>query len=113
MSEPTLQDAGHSHAVAPRMPMGYTCAVHKHDSWVPIEKHHVWPLGMGGPDVDSNKIEVCCNGHYEIHEFMRQLIKSAGIVPWTIAQHFGPKVRDYGRIGWEKSGSPTTGTVSE
>lgn len=113
MSNITLQDAGHSHEVAPRMPMGKLCLVHKHEHWVPIEEHHVWPKGMGGPDAASNKISVCCNGHYEIHEFIRQLILHAGSVPWTLAQHFGPKVRDYARIGWEKAGSPTSGTVKE
>lgn len=93
--------------------MGYTCAVHKHDSWVPTENHHIWPEGMGGPDIPANKIKVCCNGHYEIHEFIRQLMIYGGKVPWTLGQHFGYKVREYARIGWEKAGSPTSGSSGD
>lgn len=111
MSEPTLADAGHPHVQPLRT--GRLCLVHKHDEWVPLNDHHIWPVGMGGPNIAANKITVCTNGHYMIHEFLRLLIKYAGEVPWTIAQHFGPKVRSYARIGWQKAGSPVTGTVKE
>jgi hypothetical protein len=100
----TLAIAGH--AVA-RMPMGTTCAVHKHRSYVPMERHHVWPLGMGGPNIAANLITVCCNGHYEIHEYLRQLILH-GQAPanW---RHFSPKVRAYALSGWEQAGKPSSG----
>jgi hypothetical protein len=111
MSLPTLAEAGHPHIEPHRT--GMTCAVHKHTEWVPLNDHHVFPQGMGGPNVKANKITVCTNGHYMIHEFIRYLIKHNGDVPWTIAQHFGPRVRDYARIGWEKAGSPTSGDVAE
>lgn len=89
------------------MPMGTTCAVHVHTSWVPIERHHIMPLAMGGPDKPANLVSVCCNGHYAIHEFMRQLILTGGQVPWEVARHFGPKVRYYAIVGWERAGRPT------
>lgn len=111
MSEPTLADAGHAHA--PMTKTSFQCAVHRHTEWVPENEHHIWPQGMGGPNTASNKITVCTNGHYMIHEFMRQLIIHKGEVPYDLARHFGPKVRDYARIGWEKAGKPTSGTVKE
>lgn len=43
------------------------------------EVHHVWPRGMGGPDVavlpdgSVQKIPVCANGHNNIHHAIRQL----------------------------------------
>lgn len=88
------------------MPMGLTCAVHKHDSWVPMEKHHILPQAMGGPSTKENLLTVCCNGHYAIHEFMRQLTLTGGQVPWEQARHYGAKVREYATRGWEQSGSP-------
>jgi hypothetical protein len=88
------------------MPMSYECAVHKHRSWVPIERHHVWPRGLGGPDVESNKISVCANGHYEIHAYLDHLIKGT----WgAVERHFGAKVKRYARSGWEQAGRPTHG----
>jgi hypothetical protein len=95
------------------MPMGTTCLVHRHREWVPIEKHHVWPVGMGGPNIESNKISVCANGHYSIHEFLRQLMLHNGSVPEETSRHFGPKVKKYAILGWTEAGKPTHGSPSE
>jgi len=95
------------------MPMGTGCVVHKHRAWEPTESHHVWPKGLGGPDVAANKIVVCCNAHYAIHEFIRQLMLHAGAVPWSLAQHFSPKVRAYAIQGWTEAGKPTSGPSGE
>lgn len=93
------------------MPMGTTCAVHTHRDWVPIERHHVWPIGMGGPDVAANIISVCANGHYAIHEVIRRLIANDGRIPeW---EHFGAKVRRYALQGWTDAGKPTHGGGEE
>lgn len=93
--------------------VGDECAVHKHDEWVPTMKHHVWPLGMGGPDETSNRIVVCANGHYMIHAFLDLLIKYGGKVPGELFRHFGPAVRGYAISGWNQAGRPTTGTGKE
>jgi len=103
----------HDHAGVARMPMGVTCHAHRHDSWVPIERHHVWPLGLGGPDVESNKVSVCANAHYSIHEYLDRLIKTGGHVPWDEGCHFGPKIRALATSGWEQAGKPTKGSGGE
>ena len=108
MSEETLADAGHP---VRRMPMGTGCAVHRHREWVPIERHHVWPLGMGGPDVESNKVSVCANAHYAIHEVIARLIRNNGGLPDE--RHFGPKVRALGVKGWTLAGRPIHGNGGE
>lgn len=51
------------------------CVVHAYH-WPPLletQLHHVWPLGMGGPDVKENKVWVCPTGHRNIHWNMRAL----------------------------------------
>jgi hypothetical protein len=53
-----------------RRPKDVKCEVHAYH-WPPIQVvdwHHIWPLGMGGPDVVGNKVFVCPNGHRNIHE---------------------------------------------
>jgi hypothetical protein len=109
--EQFLATGGHDHPLT--MVMQEDCAVHKHHEWVPVNKHHIWPQGFGGPSTPDNLITLCTNGHYAIHEFIRQLILHGGTVPWTTAQHFGPKVRDIARIGWERAGKPTKGGIPE
>lgn len=104
-----LSDAGHD---VYRMPMGTNCACHKHTEYEPIERHHVWPKGMGGPDVASNKISVCANAHYAIHEFIRQLMLHNGSVPAETSKHFSPKVKDYATQGWTEAGKPIHGNAN-
>lgn len=104
----SLAHAGHNVA---RMPMGTGCQVHKHRAWVPLERHHVWPLGMGGPNTDANKVTVCANGHYSIHEVIDRLIKNNGSVPDV--RHFSPKVRALALRGWTAAGKPTHGSGGE
>jgi hypothetical protein len=100
-----------SYGMPMTMPMGVTCAVHRHREWVPIERHHVWPIGMGGPDVAANIVSVCANGHYAIHEVIRRLIAHGVHLP--DAQHFGVKVRWYAIQGWTAAGKPTHGGGGE
>lgn len=82
--------------------MGLPCAVHVHDSLVPIEHHHVWPLGDGGPNVKENKIITCANGHYSIHAYLDLLAKNDGDVPWLLRRLFGPKVRHWAEWGYQQ-----------
>ena len=89
------------------------CAVHTHHEWEPTNIHHVWPKGMGGPDTKANKVVVCMNGHGAIHAYIQLLIKYDGKIPNDTRMHFGLKVRNLARSGWEQAGMPTTGGGGE
>ena len=85
--------------------MGTKCAVHAHDAWVPLNDHHIWPLGDGGPDTAENKITVCANAHYSIHAVMDHIERRHrfGFAPeWEFMRRFSPAVRDLARQGWEQ-----------
>jgi hypothetical protein len=36
--------------------------------------HHMWPLGMGGPDAAPNKVRICPTGHANVHRAIRAII---------------------------------------
>ena len=82
--------------------MGTNCAVHTHHSLVPIEIHHIWPLGLGGPNTRDNRIPLCSNAHSAVHSFLTLLIKGGGKVKWTTARQYGHRVRDLALQGYEK-----------
>jgi hypothetical protein len=82
------------------MAMGHMCACHFHRSLVPIEIHHVWPLGEGGPNVASNKVTVCANGHSSIHDLLAKLVKGQGKVPWSVRIHYGWRTRRIAARGY-------------
>jgi hypothetical protein len=91
--------------------MDTTCQVHRHRELVPIERHHIWPLGDGGPDVESNKVTVCANGHYSIHSLIDLMRKAGGRVPWTVRRRYGGGVRRYAQQGYDaiQTRAATTG----
>lgn len=82
------------HAVhAPRIKRGDKFTVHR---------HHVWPLGEGGPDREDNVIYVCPTGHDAIHELLREWIRNHGEPSWEIRRRYHPKERFFAKLGWER-----------
>jgi hypothetical protein len=90
------------------------CAVHGYH-WPPpmpgtVEVHHVWPLGMGGPNVPAlpdgtvQKVPVCPTGHYNIHRAMRQLIH--GETPTGTRREV--ELARSGFASWVAAGKPGT-----
>jgi hypothetical protein len=43
--------------------------------------HHVWPLGMGGPDISSNEIALCPNTHDFVHLIMQDFRRFNAVRP--------------------------------
>lgn len=80
--------------------MGVDCACHHHREWVPLEIHHVWPKGDGGPDVPTNKVTICENAHGAIHSLLDHMRK--GPVPWIIRRRYGRKVRAFAQLGYDR-----------
>lgn len=50
-----------------------------------MEKHHIWPLGMGGPDVPDNWVWVCPTTHTNTHEILREVCRRGGLLTWREA----------------------------
>lgn len=85
------------------------CAVHTHREYVPIEIHHIWPKGMGGPDIAANKIAICSNAHSAVHEYMRLLTRYAGAPPLRERLRFGYRLRRLAADGWAQAQAQAPG----
>lgn len=77
------------------------CFAHKHRDEVPLDLHHVWPLGEGGPDVKSNLVRLCPNAHRQVHSYIRLLKKHNGKAPWLKRKFYGRWVRYVGQAGYD------------
>lgn len=83
------------------MAMGTNCWAHRHRELVPIEIHHVWPLGNGGPNIPSNKVAVCANAHSSAHDLLDKMMHAQTIhLPLTVQRLYGWKVRRVARAGY-------------
>lgn len=47
-----------------------------------LERHHIWPSGMGGPDTEDNVVFVCPTTHTNTHELLRLFMRD-GPLTWT------------------------------
>lgn len=80
---------------------GVACAVHDHNSFVPLEDHHIHPKEYHGPDTKLNLVRICSNGHGETHYLLELLLatgrtevtESLLAIPVVIRRRFGIRVR--------------------
>ena len=87
-----------------RLP-GNQCSVHRYH-WPPVletEVHHVWPLGMGGPDTAENRVACCPTGHSSIHVLIRSLMKAK---PLPKATREEKRLAVKGFTAWVQAGRP-------
>jgi len=66
------------------------------------ERHHIWPLGHGGPSVKENLVVVCATGHNNIHMLLAQLLVHAGTVPYSVLKQYSLEERRLAKLGWER-----------
>ena len=81
---------------------GGDCTVHAaHAPHVAgTDRHHIWPQGDGGPDVEANVVVICPTGHRNLHELLEAYRRAAGAPHWSVLQHFGKAERELARRGW-------------
>lgn len=67
------------------------------------EVHHIWPVGMGGPDVPENRRAICPTGHTNVHDLLRAALKAQGVdsLPWAYRRRFHTQERALARLGWQ------------
>jgi HNH endonuclease len=98
------------------------CYAHKHHSWFEIQRHHVQPLAIGGPDTEANIVRACANAHRAAHWVMYGYVRFGGPPPWEPVgtwpglKHFGAAERALGKRGidaWLASGGTYGSIVPE
>ena len=72
---------------------------------VPMElhRHHVWPLGEGGPDVAANLRWLCPTTHSSAHKLWREYQKRSTAPPWDVLRKYNKYTRDIVALGWSQA----------
>jgi hypothetical protein len=66
------------------------------------DEHHVWPKGLGGPDIPSNIVTVCPTGHRNIHQLLEEFALYKGVPPWDVLKRWGVEERKLAALGWKR-----------
>lgn len=90
----------HSHLLTTSQP----CQVHNRHTPEPHvnHRHHVWPKGDGGPDIEDNIIAVCPSGHYNIHELLKEFKIHSGNLPYSVTRTYTYGERKYAELGYKR-----------
>lgn len=65
-------------------------------------RHHIWPLGEGGPDIQDNIVVVCPTGHTNMHCLLKEYKTHMGNVPYTVIRTYSVEERKYAELGWKR-----------
>jgi hypothetical protein len=68
-----------------------------------LHRHHVWPLGEGGPDTAANLRWLCPTAHSNAHKLWREYAKRRTTPPWDVRRLYGRYVRDLVAEGWTQA----------
>jgi hypothetical protein len=61
------------------------CVAEHRPAPLELERHHILPLAMGGPDVAANVAWVCPTTHTNVHEVLREIFRRDGVLTWADA----------------------------
>ncbi len=88
---------------APLLTTAEPCQVHKdHKPFSHVNhRHHVWPLGMGGPDTEDNIVVVCPTGHMNIHHLIDEY-RRRGTLTYTVTRRYTRGERELAKLGYDR-----------
>lgn len=80
------------------------CMLHKKHMPEPHvnHRHHVWPKGDGGPDIEDNIVVVCATGHYNVHDLLDHFKMHGGEPPYAVMRRYAYEERAYAKLGYER-----------
>lgn len=89
----------------PRTLPGDQCELHRYHYPPVVETvvHHVQPRSAGGPDVATNRVKTCDNGHRSIHAYLRALARGRPLPRVTRSER---KTAVRGYLMWTEAGRP-------
>ncbi len=78
------------------------CVADHRPKVVELHRHHILPLYLGGPDVESNVVWICPNTHTATHELLRLYLKG-GVKPLgEVVNDFPVLARELAAEGWAR-----------
>lgn len=92
------------------------CVANHNPNPMELHRHHIWPTGMGGPDIEWNLVWLCPTSHVNVHELLRAWVEADGVPDWNIRKRFGSYIRGLAQEGferWKNYGSPSDLTAME
>lgn len=62
------------------------CMVTHRPAPLELERHHIQPTYLGGPDAEANIAWVCPTTHTNTHELLRAMVRFQAVIPYSVFQ---------------------------
>lgn len=82
------------------------CVAEHRPPYLELNRHHIVPLFMGGPDVPENVVWICPTAHANVHELLRLMV-DLGTLTYRQCQDIEPRpvsryAYDLAALGYRK-----------
>lgn len=64
--------------------------------------HHIWPKGMGGPNIPENTVISCATGHFSIHLILKEWVRLDGKPDKSFLKTYTRGERKYAEMGYRR-----------
>jgi len=92
-----------------------TCACSKRHSprVVATDTHHILPRSWGGPDVASNRVEICPTSHRQIHRLLDAYVTADATPSRTVCGQYNALTQELAARAWAQRPAIPTRTSLE
>lgn len=80
-----------------------SCVADHHPEPAHLEKHHIWPLGEGGPDVAANVVWICPTTHTNAHLLEGAWKRAKGQPTWDVRRRYNYFTRELARRAYQSA----------
>lgn len=72
------------------------------------DAHHLWPVYLGGPEVQQTMLGLCQTTHANVHRILRAMVKARRLLPRDPGTpRYAHHVASLGFLAWQAAGEPT------
>jgi hypothetical protein len=72
--------------------------------------HHVWPVYLGGPEIEQTLLGLCQTTHANVHRILRAMVKAGAWLPRERGVPvYSHQVATTGFQAWDAAGRPPIG----
>lgn len=71
------------------------------------ERHHLWPVYLGGPEHPQTLVLLCNTTHSNVHRILRAMVKAGTWLPRNPGEpRYSHQIATLGYQAWDAAGRP-------
>lgn len=94
--------------ITPATPTRCVCSAVHTPAVLEPQRHHLWPVFLGGPATHATLVLLCPTTHTNVHRILRAMLKAGTWLPRALGEpHYSHQIATLGFQAWDAAGRPT------